>query len=362
MIMPLSIIRDDISTFRCDAIVNSTSSDLVPGGGADWAIHAAAGPGLAAECAAIGHLDIAQAAATGAHRLPCRHVIHIHAPIWRGGDHRERELLAECYDSALALAASLGCRSVAFPLIGSGAYCFPRGDAITIAVDRIASFLVDHEMHVTIVVFDKASYTLSERLFGAVQQYIDDNYEGELHYGHNDAQLTRFIRDSAPTMRPIDMRVLEEEEALSLDDDLLCDAMPCAPSAAPKMKALDMSVLDKAVHDLDESFSQMLLRKIAELGMTEPECYKRANIDAKHFSKIRSKVGYRPKKETAVALAIALRLSPTEARELLAKAGFAISRSNIFDVVIDYFLTNGRYDIFEINEVLFHFDQKLLGV
>lgn len=331
--MPLHIVRNDITTMKVDAIVNAAKESLLGGGGVDGAIHRAAGPELLAECRTLGGCKTGQAKITKGYRLPARFVIHTVGPIWRGGGHGEQELLVSSYRSSLELALGNHCETVAFPLISSGVYGYPKDQALKVAVDTIGDFLLAHDMTVYLVIFDRAAYTFGGRLFADIAAYIDDRYV-DTHTDSRETQRRRMAMASMPT---------EEEEWIPA---------PC--TSAP-------SGLDEALSKLDESFSQMLLRKIDERGMTDAQCYKKANIDRKLFSKIRSDVHYKPSKPTAMAFAIALELPLEEAREMLGKAGFAFSHANKFDIIVEYFIAHRNYNIFEINEALFAFDQSLLG-
>ncbi len=331
--MPFHLIRDDITHFEGDAIVNAANESLLGGGGVDGAIHRAAGPQLLEECRTLGGCKTGDAKITGGYDLPARYVIHTVGPIWQGGNGGEEALLRSCYRRSLALAAQHGCESVAFPLISAGVYGYPKEQALKVAMDEITTFLLDHEMQVTMVLFDKAALTVSKKLFADVKAYIDDHYVEERDDSRTRSRVLN-VGFGAPMM-------LSETTALS-------DAM-MPPD------------LDERLSRLDESFSEMLLRKIDEAGMKDSDCYKKANIDRKLFSKIKSDRLYKPRKATAVAFAIALRLPLWETRELLEKAGYALSHSNKFDVIIEYFVETGNYDIFEINEALFAFDQPLLG-
>lgn len=329
--MPLKIVRNDITKMDTDAIVNAANKSLMGGGGVDGAIHRAAGPRLLMECMTLGGCKTGEAKVTGGYRLPCRYVIHTVGPRWSGGNRGEREALISCYKNSLMLAKEKGCESVAFPLISSGIYGYPKDKALRVAVESIGEFLAKNDMTVYIVVFDKSSYQISGKLFADIEEYIDDRYVGEL-------SESRAMKRS---------RLMAESEGFCAESTTLF-----APS--------EMS-LDDALKQIDESFSEMLLRKIDESGMTDSQCYKKANIDRKLFSKIRGDKFYRPKKPTAIAFAIALKLSLEETKELLMKAGFALSHSSKFDIIIEYFIMHGNYDIFEINEALFAFDQSLLG-
>lgn len=328
--MPLHIVRNDITTMKMDAIVNAANESLLGGGGVDGAIHRAAGPELLAECRTLGGCKTGHAKITKGYHLPAKFVIHTVGPVWRGGGHGERELLVSTYRSSLELARANGCETVAFPLISSGVYGYPKDQALKVAVDTIGEFLLSHDMTVYLVIFDRAAYTIGGKLFADIAAYIDGRYVD----AHTDSRETQRRRMALASM------TMEEDAP--------------APAAAP-------ADLDEALSKLDESFSQMLLRKIDERGMTDVQCYKKANIDRKLFSKIRSDVRYKPSKPTAMAFAVALELPLEEAREMLEKAGFAFSHASKFDIIVEYFIAHRNYNIFEINEALFAFDQSLLG-
>ena len=393
--MPLLIVRNDITKMAVDAIVNAANASLLGGGGVDGCIHRAAGEGLLAECRALGGCETGSAKITGAYNLPCRYVIHAVGPMWIDGKHNEREQLESCYRVSLRLAREHACESVAFPLISSGIYGYPKDKALQVAMEVIGSFLLENDMTVYIVVFDKAAYRISEKLFADITEYIDDVYVD----AHTDESEERRRRNLFVRMAPKPLRAESEaapcaasEDAWAKPDMAPCappedarakpDMTPCAPPEGARAKpkpapcapsegmwtkptpfscASAAEDLDARLSRLDESFSQMLLRKIDERGMTDAACYKKANIDRKLFSKIRSDIHYQPSKPTVIAFAISLELSLAETKELLAKAGFALSHSNKFDVIIEYFISRGNYRILEINEALFAFDQSLLG-
>lgn len=340
--MPLEIVRNDITKMKVDVIVNAANESLLGGGGVDGAIHRAAGSGLLAECRTLGGCKTGRAKITGGYNLPAKYVIHTVGPIYNDGKHGEKTLLESCYRESLALAKERGCETVAFPLISSGVYGYPKDQALKVAIDVISDFLLENEMTVYLVIFDKASYQIGEKLFSDIAEYIDDNYVDE----HTDYSRERIRMNALPPMAPHKRRKKSEDDILETCD---CKAM------------LLEDDLDAKLKQIDESFSQMLLRKIDEKGMTDAECYKKANIDRKLFSKIRSDVNYKPSKSTALAFAISLELSLDETEDMLRKAEFALSHSNKFDIIIEYFISRGNYNIFEINEALFAFDQSLLG-
>ena len=332
--MPLHIIRQDITKMDCDAIVNPTNIYLTPDGGTDLAIHTAAGPELLKYCKKqMGMVQVGGAKISPAFNLPCKHVIHTVGPVWKGGNNNEKDKLISCYKESLELAAINGCSSIAFPLIASGTYGYPKDQVLKIAIDAIGDFLFTREMTVYLVVYDKKAYEFSNKLFSDVASFIDDNYYEE----HKSQAYNR-------------ERMAMRRSMVSLDE------MAVEYCQTPSFESID-DWLGK----LDESFSQALFRFIDEKGMSDVECYKKANIDKKTFSKIKCQAGYKPSKNTAIAFAIALELNLEETQHLLKTVGYTLSRSNKFDLIIEYFITNEIYDIFLINETLFEFDQVCLG-
>ena len=334
--MPLHIIRQDITRVECDAIVNAAKNSLLGGGGVDGAIHNAAGVELLEECITLGGCDTGDAKITRGYRLPCKYVIHTVGPIWRGGQNGEKALLESCYKRSLALAKAYGCESVAFPLISSGIYGYPKDKALSVAVEMISEFLFDNEMTVYIVVFDKAAYQISEELFDGVAEYIDDNYVEE-----NEDFRLRKMRSG----------IFEES------DFEICESFVESRTLTP----CDIS-LEDMLSELDDTFVVTLLKLIDVKGITDVECYKKANVSKQTWYKIINERNYKPSKNTVIAFAIALKLTLEETKHLLATVGFALSKSNKFDVIIEYFLIKGEYNIFTINETLFKFDQVCLGV
>ena len=446
--MPLQIIREDITRMRVDAIVNATNPALRGDGGVDGAIHRAAGPALDAACRALGGCAPGEARITAGFGLPCRHVIHTVGPLWRGGAQGEAETLASCFRAALALAREHGCESVAFPLIASGTFGFPKALALKIAVDEISRFLLDADMLVYIVAYSREDVAVSEKLFSAVAAYIDDQYvdarraadpRARYREPRNDEAARRYMDwadESAPPREIGPARRFQSPEDAGSARPRAGETPACPPAAAPRSRpdaapssrapaeppedrapkearglgrlfglrkarrvreaptdqdrapdaTLPESVvledaapqgdrlapfeapapfratsLDEMLSHMDESFRDMLLRKIDENHMTDPECYNRANIDRRLFNKIKNNPGYRPGKPTVLALAVGLRLSLDETRDLLMKAGYALSHSNKSDIVVEYCILNGIFDILEINEVLFRLDLQPLG-
>ena len=335
--MPLIIVRNDITKMPVDAIVNAAKESLLGGGGVDGCIHRAAGPELLAECRTLGGCKPGDAKITKAYRLPCQYVIHTVGPVWNGGSHGEREQLASCYRTSLGLAKKHQCETVAFPLISSGIFGYPKDQALRVAVDTIGEFLLHNDMTVYLVIFDRKAYQISGKLFADIAEYIDDHYVD----AHTDSLEERLYQ----------MNVLESRA------EAVCKRAMLAPLMAPKAAG----GLDDLLAHLDAGFSESLLKLIDRSGKKDAEVYKKANVDRKLFSKIRNNPDYRPSKSTAIAFAIALELDLDETRDLIARAGYALSASSKFDVIIEYFIGQKKYDIFEINEALFAFDQSLLG-
>jgi len=349
--MPVQIVRNDITKMHVDAIVNAANNRLANGGGVCGAIHAAAGPQLLDECMTLGGCKTGDAKITGGYLLPARYVIHTVGPVWRGGTYGEREALVSCYCRSLELAKAHGCESIAFPLISSGIYGYPKDQALKVAMDTISSFLIsddDTDMTVYLVVFSKSALQISSKLFTGIRQYIDDAY-ADAHADWRRGR-SRAVMDWERRWEEAEMAAARPAPLCAMPEDSLFEESVCAPLS-----------LEEALGQIDESFSQMVLRKIKEKGMKNSECYKKANLDKKLFSKINNDIHYKPKKQTALALAVALELDLDETRELLTKAGLALTHSEKFDIIVEYFIANGKYNVFDINEVLFYYDQPLLG-
>ena len=321
--MPFEMVRNDITKMNVDAIVNAANRSLLGGGGVDGAIHRAAGPELLEECRTLGGCDTGEAKITKGYRLPTRYVIHTVGPIWHGGSNGEKELLAGCYRHSLELAAENGCESVAFPMISTGAYGYPKDEALSVAVDEITRFLLDHDMTVYLVVFGHESLITGRKLFRDIREYIDDTYAE-----------TRIRRRRRAENARESLWQTDEKAALDLD------------------MAISQSIYESACEPM---------AVIDERKWTDAYCYKKANIDRKLFSKIRTNPDYQPSKPTVLAFAVALELSLPETKKLLKKAGFSLTHSNDFDLILEYCISHGNYNIFEINEVLFEYDQPLLG-
>ena len=385
--MPLQIIRADITKMKVDAIVNAANSTLLGGGGVDGAIHRAAGPELLKECRTLGGCAAGDAKITKGYNLPAKYVIHTVGPIWRDGTYGEPEILASAYRSSLELADAYHCESVAFPLISAGAYGCPRKTALSIAVNTIGEYVLEHDLNVFLVIYDKKSFEIGSSWFGSLQTYIDDAYVREqmLAYGSERRyQTTSFASYPAKKKsrfpgigmgeKKKERKGRKEETETSFHrpeaelfsgyakrEEFEADMM--APNAAPmpQYAMAPAEDLEDRLRRLDESFSKKLLRMIDERGMKDSECYKKANIDRKHFSKIRKDEHYRPKKTTVLAFCIALELTLPQTRAFLEIAGYALSHANVADMIVEFFIERGNYNIFEINEALFHYDQNLLG-
>lgn len=451
--MPFEIIRNDITNMAVDAIVNTANPRPVIGSGVDAAIHAKAGPMLLAARKVIGTMNTGEACVTPGFRLPCKRVIHTVGPVWEDGGRGEAYLLRQCYEHSLKLALRHRCKSVAFPLISSGNYGFPKDLALQIAVETIREFLKEHDMHVYLVVFNKESLELSGGLVEQVRSFIDDAYVQEREKAEYSFSVSRnfdFVRErlekpedktTGPKALPSSLECAElppewdpiEDGAFDLefgwDDDTDSEsrqnqdndipeilelnaarseigerekmvstaplprlelpqydesrsssaygtaprteqrtresgrfgAFKPMPKEQAKASLFDERELRRMVQKADAGFSETLLKLIDKSGEKDSDVYKRANVDRKLFSKIRNNPQYKPSKATAVAFAIALELDLEETKDFIGRAGYALSRSNTFDIIIEYFITHEHYDIYEINMMLFEFDQSLLG-
>lgn len=357
--MPFQIIRNDITKVKADAIVNTANPNVAVGSGTDSAIYHAAGEKqLLAERKKIGIMMPGEAAHTPAFNLDAKYIIHTIGPSWIDGNHNEREILHSCYERSLNLAAELGCKSIAFPLIATGVYGFPKDEALQIALAEINKFLLSHDMKVILVVFDRKAFELSGKLVGDIEEYIDECSADEIRdaeYGSR-SRNERYERlERIESFRSEMMPDSFEEEDDEEDQGIICaDAVPVFMDISGKS-------LDEVLDSSEDTFQQRLFKLIDESGMDDVSVYKKANIDRKVFSRIRCKEDYKPKKKTAVAFAIALELDMPTMLDLLSRAEIAFSPSNKFDLIITYFVKNKVYDIYEINAALFKYGQPILG-
>ncbi|RHP08228.1 macro domain-containing protein [Dorea sp. AF36-15AT] len=337
--MPFEIVRNDIVNMQVDAVVNTANPNPVIGSGVDSGIHKKAGHELLVARQKIGCIDFGDAAITPGFDLDARYVIHTVGPVWKDGSHREEQILSSCYRNSLTLAKEHECESIAFPLIATGNYGFPKPLALQIAVREISTFLLENEMQVYLVVFGKEAFALSEKLFKSVNSYIDENYI-------RSKKLDEYGTESMYGSRLETRRIREQE---------------CADMSVGAAIPMDSDDWGQLINDLDAGFSETLLQLIDRTGKKDSEIYKKANVDRKLFSKIRNNMDYRPSKTTALAFAFALELDVDETKDFISRAGFALSHSSKFDVIVEYFLVNGNYNVIELNEVLFAFDQPLIG-
>lgn len=343
-LMPLEIVRNDIATMEVDVIVNAANPTLRKGGGVCGAIYNMAGAErLQAACDEIGGCAVGEAVITDGFDLLAKKIIHSVGPIWQGGASNEATLLESCYKNALELAVSHRYQSIAFPLISSGIYGYPKEQAMKIAISTISTFLLMNDIQVYLVVYDKKAVGISKKLFNSISEYIDDYYVAELD---NKFQRNRHTHDEFDQVSESYTDILGNPEFIT---------------ESPQMEMQQSMRLEDILSQLDESFSESLLRLIDEKGMTDVETYRKANIDRRLFSKIRNTIDYTPLKKTVIAFSIALQLNLDETIDLLAKAGYTLSRSSKFDIIIEYFIEEMNFNIHEINEALFDFDQVLLG-
>ena len=313
---------------QSEAIVNAANTALLMGGGVCGAIFRAAGiQEMTKACAPLSPIKTGEAVITPGFSLPARYVIHTAGPVYHDGKSGERELLQQCYSNSLQLAVQHKISSLSFPLISSGIFGYPKQEALEVARTTIEQFLAKHELTVYLVLFNKESFLAGTKLHTSIEQYIEEQY----------VQKHALKRD----MLEIEAMELGSAEEIQ------------SPFYEPN--------LAEALSNLDEPFSDSLRALIQAKGKTEVEVYKKANIDRKLFSKIRSGNGYTPSKRTVLALAIALELNLEETKNLLQKAGYALSHNNIFDIIIEYCIVHKHYKVLEVNEVLFSYDQPLLG-
>ena len=319
--MPFIIVRNDITNMNVDAIVNSTSIDGKYTGGAEGTIMALGGPELYNARLDIGDIKVTQAMLTKGYDLHAKYVIHTFGP-WKEIETEDYSLLRNTYRNVLQVAKSAMCESIAFPLISTGLFDYPKRLALKIAEEVITDFLAVNDMHIFLVVYDRESYLSSLELYADVSAYIEDN-------------------------------LIYEKDIMMYKSAMMHDI---------NYNDMDVSKeLENRLSVIDEGFSKTLIQLIDESGEKNSIVYNRANVDKRLFSKIKNNKEYQPSKNIAIAFAIALKLNLEETEDFLARAGYALSNSIVFDVIVEYCIKNKIYDIFTINELLYDKDQNLLG-
>lgn len=349
--MPLQIIHRDITTVPCDVIVNPTDRRYSGSGGTDRAIHRAAGPQLRIACDSLPQLACGEVQVTAGFGLPCKYILHTMGPRWLGGSHNESVLLRSCYVNSLLMAQSLGAASVAFPLIASGTFGFPKDQVLHLAQRAISDFLAvcDGDLEVFLCILDRDTYELPSLRELEHLLCREERCESPMPKPKASKMTLRRSEEARKQSIPMAEASVSAMEYAAADMDLL----PCAPCPS--------FTLEDWIKQQDDSFAVMLLKLIDRKGMTDVQCYKKANVSKKTFWKINNDAAYRPSKPTVIAFAIALRLTMEETQALLKTVGFTLSRSNTFDMIIEYYIQRSIYDIHEINAALYKFDQPCLG-
>lgn len=399
--MPFTIERNDLASVSADAIVVAANEDLQITGGVGEAVAKAAGfTNVQEACNAIGHCPTGSAVATPAFDLPAKVIIHAVGPIWQGGSQNEVALLRDAYDAALSCAAENNAHSIALPLLSAGIYGFPADISLFVAQNAIHDYLDSHDTEIRLVLFDRAALQAGLSSYDRIAEYIDDVYVDKQLDARKKERRTESFSDafftaagtaygalSAPTSavspsaaspsasilsslfsshKETEKEASEDLEGADTQDSVeavyegpLTENYNYEESLARETPSKSSSLSD-LLDSLDASFSTTLLALIDTKGMTDAQVYKRANMSRQLFSKIRSDTFYKPTKKTVLALAIALELDLSTTEDLLRRAGFALSHSNKADIIVEYFIKNNQFDIFEINATLYAFDQPIL--
>ena len=362
--MPFEIVRNDIVKMQVDAIVNTANPKPIIGYGVDAGVHKKAGPELLTARKQIGRNGVGEVAVTPGFDLDAKYVIHAVGPIWQDGKHGEEQMLRQCYDRSLQVALDNHCESIAFPLLSAGNHGFPKPLALQIAINAFSSFLMEHEMQIYLVVFSRNAFELSEKLFHSVESFIDEHYILDKTLDEYGIENKRNVREAElkQIRRELELqRSLRRKAELQSELDYCVSAPIGAATAAGVTVGVAIGNLDDLLQNTDAGFTETLLKLIDRTGKKDSEVYKKANVDRKLFSKIRNNMDYKPSKATALAFAVALELSLDETKDFISRAGYAFSPSSKFDIIVEFFIKQGNYDVFELNEVLFYYDQPLIG-
>ena len=380
--MSLKIIRNDITKMNTEAIVNTANEKPTVGSGCDTAVYNAAGYDelLNYRKEKIGSVKEGDAFITPGFKLGAKYIIHAVSPRFSGEEETEK-LVRSCYKKSLELAKKNNIKSIAFPLIATGSYGFPKEAGLRVALDEINKFLLKDDMEVYIVVFDPESTTLSAKISAKLEEYIDENYVEEKtgeEYLHGYRIDTLYAGSSLRSetsgkpkggreklskkdFSPIKIGRKSKDASPSFEEEEVCDEEQIY--AEPDLKInkninplVDgygltpegIEALKKRLEHLSDTFSEYLFFLMEEKGLKGPEVYNGACVDKKTFSKIKNNKNYHPKKLTALCLCIGARLNMDQSKDLLQKAGFAFSNSDMTDVIFSFFIENEIYDIFQI--------------
>lgn len=323
--MSLKIVRNDITKMQCDAIVNTANPYVEVGPGCDKAIYTAAGyEQLLAARAEIGEMQPGEAAITPGFDLPAKYIIHAVSPFFIDGCSGEEEQLRNCYKNSLHIALENNIASIAFPLISTGSFGYPKEAGLRIALDEINDFLISHEMDITIVVFEDFATRLAARIDKNLEEYIDRNYVQE--------------------------KSIEEYGVYGVPDGIFetCAMDEEGEEAEFDYAGLDQALAERVAHATD-TFSQFLMYLIEQKGLNNVEVYTKALIDKKRFSKIKNDIYYHPSKIIALQLCVGAELNIDQTNDLLARAGYALSPCDLTDIIFEYYIEMGHFDMIDID-------------
>lgn len=343
--MPFKIVRNDITRMQVDAIVNTANEAPIYSTGVDTAVYMAAGAEeLLEERQRIGFLDEGEVAITPGFKLPAKYILHAVSPCYIDGSFDEEKKLRSCYQKSLLLAYENKCESIAFPLISTGGFRYPKEEAIRIAIDEINAFLLQYEMLVYLVVFDEKSTELGIKLNSELETYIDKHYvckQNEIEYGAKYFNsLTEECKMCTPQMPPSIMQESICFEESSCDDEYF------------DFLEENETALNERMQHLSDTFQEYLFYLIESKGLTNAEVYKNAIITKQLFSKIKLNPQYHPDKTTAMRLCVGAKLSLDETVDLLARAGYALSPCDKRDIIFSFFIENKVFNMIEIDIAL----------
>ena len=353
--MPFKIVRNDLTKMQVDVIVNTANPKPIYSSGTDTAVYKAAGEEeLLAERKKIGYMKEGEAAITPGFQLSAKYIIHAVSPRYKGGIFGEEKKLRNCYKKSLALAAEHGCRSIAFPLIATGSFGYPKEEGMRIALDEINTFLIKQDMMIYLVVFDTEATKLGRNLYSDLEAYIDHNYVCEKsveEYGYPYFSSAR-IRDPEYDTYCSACQSIEVQWERSSNRMQIKDAPAELEENYDDFVEEKESALEERIKHMSDTFQQYLMYLIEVKKLTNAEVYKRAIVTKQLFSKIKLNPAYHPDKATAMRLCVGARLNLDETKDLLARAGYALSPCDKRDIIFSFFIEREVFDMIEIDIAL----------